>query len=321
MIPTPPPDEDRLQSFYETQTKYLPSPVPTPLDRAAAIKFVSARTNRETPPERMRKLMRLAVFYDLHETGAAFSRVLTANEHQPEDFVRSALCLIALAWIGDPDQQASAQRYYRTLQDRADVDLHRGIMLEVVEAFGPREGTGYHRRWIQAAIAGLQGSLSLQQADNIPSARLTQEKINALTEYLNIQLLLVDRAFSIRQRIETIAPPSSQVPSFVGYSLSITADSTPQLSYWASMRLLHMERTLSAQIGGEFYISSSGGGGADPNVALVRARALRAAEYFGHTLPEPDRAWLARQPDAGTDPIVLRPRYYMELPPANDKTQ
>jgi hypothetical protein len=33
----------------------------------------------------------------------------------------------------------------------------------------------------------------------------------------------------------------------------------------------------------------------------------RAGEYFGYSLPEPDPTWLAGQPDAGTDPLVLCP--------------
>ena len=72
MTPAPPSDEQALQAYYETAAKYHPDPVPTPLDRAAAITFVNSRTNRATLPEKMRKLMRLAVFYDLHETARHF---------------------------------------------------------------------------------------------------------------------------------------------------------------------------------------------------------------------------------------------------------
>ncbi len=310
MTPAPPSDEQALQAYYETAAKYHPDPVPTPLDRAAAITFVNSRTNRATLPEKMRKLMRLAVFYDLHETAPAFSSVLSGSESQRADLIRSALALIALAWIGNPGQQESAQQYYRGLQDRADVELDKNTMLEVVEAFGPREGTGSYRQWIQTAIGTLQRRLRQEQADNnVRGAKLTQED-QALTEDLNLQLVLVDRAFSIRQRVEASVPPSRQVPPLIAYSLANVAESTPQLSYWASMRLLRLQPTLGAQIAGEFYTVGSPPPGGDPAANLTRARALRAAEYFGYPLPDPDRTWLAGQPDTGTDPLVLRPRYY-----------
>ncbi len=312
-MPPTPHDEKILQAYYDADTKYRAAPVPTPLDRAAAITFVNTRANRATPPDKLRKLMRLAVFYNLQETAAAFSSVLTGSERQQPDVLRSALCLVALAWIGDPGQQANAERYYRMLQDRADIDRDKNIMLEVVGAFGPRVGTSYHRQWIQGGMVALQRRLLQEQADhNVPGAKLVQEKINALTEYLNIQLAFVDRAFSIRQRIEATAPPSGQIQPLVAYSLATMADSTPQLSNWASMRLLRLDATLRALIEREFYRASSGRAGANPGADLIRARALRAAEYFGYSLPEPDRAWLAGQPDTGTDPLVLRPGYYMD---------
>jgi hypothetical protein len=302
------PDEKVLQAYYETAGKYHMSPVPTPLERASAITFVNNKANRATPPDEMRKLMRLAVFYDLRETAPAFSNVLTGRESQRADVLRSALCLVALAWIGDPGQQASAQEYYRGLQDRADVDLDRNLILEVVEAFGPREGTGSYRQWIQTRIADLQRRLRQEEAgNNIRGSKLVEEKINALTEHLNIQVALVDRAFSIRQRVEA---SGKQITLLVGYSLANIAESTPQLSFWASMRLLRMQETLRAQIAGEFYTAASVIGSADPGGNLVKVRALRAAEYFGYPLPELDRRWLTSQPDNGADPLVLRPQYY-----------
>jgi hypothetical protein len=306
MAPALPRDEDRLQAFYDTQTKYHPAPVPTPLDRDTAIAFVNAKANDTTAPEKMRKLVRLAVFYDLQETAAAFSGILRGNESQSADIFRSSFGLIALAWIGEAVRQPGMQQYFHTLEGRADVELHRDIMLEVVEAFGPREGTGFHRQWIQSAIVAFQEKLRQEQAaHNIPGAKLMQEKINGLNEYLNIQLALVDRALSIRHRIDAMTPPR-QIQPLVAYSLSIMTENSPQLSWWASMRLLRSPATLHNQVAAEFYAAGS----ARPGEVLMRARGLRAAQYFGYGLPEPDSQWLAGQPDTGTDPLVLRPHYY-----------
>jgi len=309
MTAAPPDDQVRLQAYFDTETKYHPAPVPTPLDRAAAIVFVNARVNRSTTPDHMRKLMRLAVFYDLHETAAAFSSALTSAETQSGDITRSALCLIALAWIGGPAQQSAAQQYYHALQGRANIDSDRDIMLEVVEAFGPREGTGAHRQWVESNVRDFESRLRQEQArNNVPGAKLMQEKINALTEYLNIQLAGIDRAFALRQRIEATSP-SMQIQSLVPLSLAASPEATPELSYWASMRLLRLASTLRNQIAAEFYRGATIS--PRPGQDLFRARALRAAEYFGQALPEPDRRWLSGQPDTGTDPLVLRPNYYL----------
>jgi hypothetical protein len=309
MAPAPPPDEQRLEAYYQTETKYVPAPVPTPLDRDTAVAFVNAHASRSTSPEKMRKLMRLAVFYDLRETAPAFANALTGDEGAPRDFVRSAMCLVALAWVGDAGQQTAARRYFHHLQERADAETDRGVMLEVVEAFGPSEGTGAHRQWIQTAIAALESQLRQMQANrNVTGARLMQEKIKALTEYLNIQLPLVERALSLRQRIEAMSPPERQIQPTVVYALGAIAGSSPALSFWASMRLLRFDPSYHPAISAACAAAAQ----ANSADALIRARALRAAEYFGATPPEPDYSWLATQPDTGIDPLVLRPQKYLE---------
>jgi hypothetical protein len=306
MAPAQPPDEQRLQAYYDADTKYLQAPVPTPLDRATAVAFVNSHVSRDTPPGKMRKLMRLAVFYDLRETAAAFAGVLKGGESAPKDFVRSAMCLIALAWIGDAGQQTAARQYFHSLQQRADVEEQRDTMLEVVEAFGPSEGTGAHRQWIQSAIAVLESRLRQEEKNgNIPGMNLMREKINALTEYLNVQLPIVERALQIRQRIEAMQPADRQIQPLVTYALGTIAGSSPALSYWASMRLLRLEAAYRAGIGTAFANS------APSDNDLIRARALRAADYFGHPLSDTDQAWLATQPDSGIDSLARRPWKYL----------
>ena len=136
-------------------------------------------------------------------------------------------------------------------------------------------------------------------------ATLMEEKANALTEYAAIQLVHADEAFALRARIDAM-PPAGQIAPLVALSLSAVRESTPQLSYWASMRLLRLPAVLKPTIGEEFSLAAVAHAGDD----LVRARALRAAEYFGLTLAEAASKWLANQPDAGVDPLVLRPHYY-----------
>jgi len=311
VIPTPPTDEEALAAYYATDAKYRADPVPAPVRRDPAVAFVNTRTSPATPPGKMRKLMRLAVFYDLHETAPAFTKVLTSSETEEADITQAALCLVALAWIGSPDQQGYAQSYYRRLQERADIERDRNTMLEVVEAFGGQDAMDSHRQWIQGGIVALEDRLRQQQAlGDLSGARLTQQKINALSEYLHLELARVDRAFSIRARIEQTMPVARQIPPLVAYSLGTVADNTPQLSFWASMKLLRFDAGSYSQIASEFMKGSAALPASDPRANLVKERALRAAEFFGQPLPSPDQAWLAAQPDSGTDPLALRPLYY-----------
>ena len=305
MYPAPSRDDERLQRYFDTAAKYHAAPVPTPLDRGRAVAFVGAETKRAAPPEKLRKLMRLAVFYDLRETAGSFAGLLGGGESQPEDIARSALALVALAWVGDSGQQARAQEYYRGLQDRADIDRQRDLMLEVVEAFGPREGTGYHRQWVQTAIGGLtERGKGAQAEHNVAAAKLAQEKISSLTEYLKFQLTRVDRTFSLRQRIEAADAPT-QVKPLVVLVLANTPEATPALSYWAAMRLLRLGPIVGGHVAAEFSGQAAGLTRADQR--LYRARALRAAQFFGAALSEADHEFLASQPDTLTDPLVLRP--------------
>jgi len=305
MDPVPSHEDERLEHFYQTETKYHAAPVPTPLDRARAVGFVNSKVNRQETPEKLRKLMRLAVFYDLRECARAFAALLAGGETQPEEIARSAMALIALAWIGDAAQQASAQGYYHGLQDRADIDQQRSLMLEVVEAFGPREGTAYHRQWVQGAIASLTQRLRQAQADhNLGAADVAQEKINALTGYLNTQLARVDRTFSLRQRIDQV-DPLTQVKPLATLYVANTTEATPPLSYWAAMRLLRLGPNSAGPIAAEF--SGQAAALASPGKELFRARALRAVEFFGQALNESDSDWLATQQDTQTDPLALRP--------------
>ena len=302
-------DEETLQAYLAIEVKYHPAPVPTPLGRAAAVRFVTEHVSPAASPDRMRKLMRVAVFYDLRETAPAFAGGLTGSEASTGDLARSALAVVALAWIGTAQHQSAAQDAFHGLQRRADVLIHRDIMREVVEAFGPREGTGPHRQWVQSAIAALEAEMRrAEAAKDVAAANLADEKINALTEYLNVNLAAVDRVFAVRQRIDGMAP-AAQVAPLIDLAIGATPGTTPALSYWAAMRLLRME-TYRGRIAETFRASAAALTGDDR--ALFRARALRAAAYFGAALSDGERASLAAQPDPAVDPLVLRPDHYMK---------
>ena len=307
-------DHLRLQTWLALDPKYRPTPVPTPLDRAVAVAFVNANVTRTTAVDRMRRLTALAVFYDLRDTAGAFAGVLTGNESAPDDVSRAALALIALAWIGSEAEQAEAQGYFHALQGRADPGLHRDLMLEVVEAFGPREGTAAHRQWIQSAIRALEAEQRrAESTKDVRAARLAEEKINALTEYLDAELGRVEREFERRREISA-QDPSRQVQPLVDLAVAAAPGSSPQLLHWSSMRLLRLPGALHPRIADEFRRRAAALASGDQ--ALFRARALRAAEYFGANLSAAERQAAASEADAGIDPLVLRPNWFLATAPA-----
>ena len=103
-------------------------------------------------------------------------------------------------------------------------------------------------------------------------------------------------------------PPATQIQPLVAYALETLNDSTPELSFWASMRLLAFDAALRSNVAAEFSAAAA----ANAKDDLIRARALRAAAYFGAALTESDHQWLEHQPDPGVDPLVLRPQRYLE---------
>lgn len=304
----------RLQTWLALDPKYRPTPVPTPLDRAVAVEFVNANVTNTTPLDRMRRLMALAVFYDLRETARTFAGVLTGRESAPDDVSRAALALIALAWVGSEVEQAEAQSYFHGLQGRADIERHRHVMLEVVEAFGPREGTAAHRQWVQSAISGLEGERRRAEgAKDVRAARLADQKINALTNYLNSELLRVEREFEQRRRIAALDVPQ-QVQPLVDLAVAVAPGMTPQLLHWSSMRLLRLPGALHPRIADEFRRRAEALTAGDQ--VLFRARALRAAQYFGANLSASERQTAASESDPGVDPLVLRPTWFLAPAPA-----
>jgi hypothetical protein len=92
-----------------------------------------------------------------------------------------------------------------------------------------------------------------------------------------------------------------------------TEPATPALSSWAAFILVRVAKNEGGapKIATQFVAlaKQSEGSSADPKsqAALTRARSLRAVEYFGQSLGEPDLQWLKTQEDTGFDLLALRP--------------
>lgn len=306
-------DEPRLTAYLNADSKYQVVPIPAPVDPSKATQFINNHVKDRLPPDKMSKLARLAILHDLRDTAPAFRSVLKSNEQKTPDFHRSAWAVIALAWIGNSEQVKFAQNYLHQLQARADVWENRLIMLDATEAFGPTEGTDKHRAWVAEEI-GRRKTLSNQyETQNKQNeARGVEIQIDELEEHLNVRVAAVDRSNEIRSLILGSAV-DARISRLVALYLG-TEPVTPALAAWAGFTLSRMgkqEQATKAKIAAQFAAAAKQHERTESErnaqLALVRARSLRAVEFFGGALSEPHSEWLKTQKDEGADLLALRP--------------
>ncbi|HWR54818.1 MAG TPA: hypothetical protein VN428_27160 [Bryobacteraceae bacterium] len=320
MFPQGSNDQQRLEQYLAAHPRFAASPVPAPVDRNQAASFIAKEAPGQQEPPNLRKLVALAVLYDIREAAPAFGALLKQNEKDEDDIARSSLALVALAWIGDSRQWEFAQRYYRWLTDRSDPERDARYLLEACDALGVREGTAYHRQWVGARLARIEQDLkSAGQSKGGPPPAYFENRANELREYLAMAVTRIDQGNNLKARVEGIAP-EGRVGGLTALYLGDPdlAGITPELSYWAGMTLVR----LAAQVANarstailelskyaQKYAAAGGEGLRGKQLELLRARALRAVDFLGGQLDQASREWLAAQKDAGTDPLALRPNW------------
>jgi len=300
-------DADRVRGYLAASPKYVIAPIPTPLERGVAIQAVNDGVRPGQLVELIRKLVDLAIFYDLRETAPVMQRLLNRGETQTDDYARSALAVIALAWIADHAARAAAQEYLRSLLERAPVDIHRLPMLEAVATFGTRDAIGNYRRWIEREIARLQA-----QRPQPVGEGAVQMRIDELEEHLAMKVAPVEKANEVRRSVEGL-PLGEKITALAALYIGDATQTNPDLRYWAAMTLIRLRGQANAapQVADAFVQLArryqAGGGRWQAQFDMYRARALRAAVFFGRQLDGADQQWLAGREDPGTDLLALRP--------------
>ncbi|MCH7813521.1 MAG: hypothetical protein IID40_05820 [Planctomycetes bacterium] len=308
---------DRLRLYYEAEQKYHTLPVPTPLDRGAAVDFVNEHLSDDVSYAHLGKLSGLALFYDLGETADGFAGLLKKTETDRTSYARSAVVLITLAWVGDDARVATARQYYRRMLHRAEVDRDRQVMLQTCDAFGGEVGTKELREWLQTEIDALEKEAAdLGQQGDENGAFMVRNRLNQVEEFLKFSVPDIDAANVVRKEIEDLAKPEEQIRRLARAYLPDGRDVLAQVEGWAGIKLLHLAAgrpRLQGLMGSEFARLAKRYGQQDPKrqeeLDLKRAKCLRAAEYFGYALDAEHAAWLADQRDHGADLIALRPNW------------
>jgi hypothetical protein len=300
-------DAERVRGYLAASPKYVIAPIPAPLERGVAIQAVNDGVRPGQPVEIIRKLVDVAIFYDLRETAPVMQRLLNHGETQTDDYARSALAVIALAWIADPAARAAAHESLRGLLERAPVDIHRLPMLEAAATFGTREAIGNYRRWIEREVARLQA-----QRPQPGGEAAVQMRVDELEEHLAIQVAAVEKANEVRRTVEGL-PLGERITALAALYIGDATQMNPDLRYWAAMTLIRLRGQPKAapqiadvfvQLGRRYQ---AGGGRWQAQFDMYRARALRAAVFFGRQLDGADQQWLAAREDPGTDVLALRP--------------
>ena len=148
---------------------------------------------------------------------------------------------------------------------------------------------------------------------------MVENRIDRLNEFAGLEVVNLEKANLIRAGIESLASEEARLLRLVEMYLDDTPDSTPRLAEWSGLKLLRVP--VREKIAPQFLAQAEKYGRRDPErqveLDAVRARALRAAEFFGAVLNKPAQQWLAGQSDAGTDLLALRPHWVYPAPHAH----
>lgn len=313
-------ESELLAGYLAANAKYRVVPVPAIENRAEAVRFVREHLTAAQSLGNLRKLSLLAVFYQLNETSSSFDQLLTGKKEEVTDVSKAAVVLITLAWIGSETQITHAQEYFKELEDRADIEGQRQIMLEVCQALGSPAVIAQHRQWVVSHMQATQRELAQAETEH-RERRVNglRNELDELEEYLGSDVARTENEVVLRKGISQLRP-AEQISRLTRLYLGTEDDATPALSHWAGMTLLRLaSRTpeLRAQIGRMFsQRATEHEKPADPGdeeFELIRAKALRAAQLFGASLDAQELKWLHTQPDTGADLLAWRPQWqYVE---------
>ncbi len=302
----------RLKAFMEGEEKYNIVPVPTPLERAAALDFATGELEipeHSSSAEAVKKLSRLAVFYDLVETAGEFVSILAQPEAEPSDFARSAAAVEAVAWLGSEEQIAKAQAHFISMVRRADIEASEEPLLDAADALGLRVNAETFREAVGAVVSSLKQEQSVRRKAGAPEEELDrlEDRISRLEEFAEVACREIDEANAVRKATAALEE-QARIVRLAELYLDDSEESTARLAKWAALTLLREKERF--RVAAAFTALAGQYEKSDPaiqdEIDAVRARALRAAEFFGEDPAPAQREWLAKKTDEGTDLLVLR---------------
>lgn len=339
------PLDHQLEHFLGGEAKYYIIPVPTPLSKTAAALFLAQSIPLAESADKMRKLARLAAFYNVTEAAPMFIKVF-GGLGRSDASARWAAAISGAAWVGGPDDRSRIRESLPELLARADVFEDRAAIYDMFDAIGPepadpKSAATRLGQWLDAGITRFDLKIEdTRRLKGAEEAELVHAQKVTVEEYRTTNVPRLEGIGA--QRVKLLALPSDEakIKAMVPLAIAETPESGKEIQYWSSIMLLRLggttdpvsfdpaavskgppaetdeakARRVNRQlIAGEFHkdaISRRGKIEDERKQArqdLYRARSLRAAYYFGHAGEPEDRVWLGSQPDPGTDVLALRP--------------
>jgi hypothetical protein len=294
-----------LEGYLHGDAKYNILPLPAPVQLAEATTFVNSHLAPSSAPGEMVKLSRVAIFHDLRETAAGFERLLTPTVFASLEPRTAGAVIAALAWLGDAPQAEMARNRFAELVKRTDFEQHRETLCATAFHLADNKSADLLRR----ALAGKTEELRAALQQPGPGRETVEIRIDQLDELAAQELKALEDANRLRADILANPEIQKQVRDLVDLYLEIHPHSTSRLVEWAAFRLVRLHHR--AKIADVFlevaarYPADEDARQTEPNI--VRARVLRAMQFFGQPPNLKDQEWLRKFGDVGTDILALRP--------------
>jgi hypothetical protein len=245
-----------LDAFLAVDEKYHVAPLPTHLDR----RLVSARVAQELAGTldlpRLRRVSRLAGFYDARESAGAFLRRAEPVAGVAPEPRAGALAVQTVGWIGDAEQKARASAALDALLATASPARGtREAVLAAFRAWGPGLDPARLERWLVAGSADLGAASVRARADgDATRADFLEDERDELASFARAEVGDTVAANRLRAEVGALAP-GERIPRLARLYLVDSPGSSPEQSTWAAISLVRLrdaDRALAAPIAAAF---------------------------------------------------------------------
>ncbi|MCK5269836.1 MAG: hypothetical protein KAJ46_03590 [Sedimentisphaerales bacterium] len=325
-----PDDAGIIKEYLRADEKYHMVPVPTKLDQTTVLILTKQELNDVPSQARAGKISRLAVFYDLKKLLPDFERFLREQEKDVREIYCEAWSVIALAQIGQ-DQNQTAHNYYPILLKRADFQKYHRLMFVVCDALNTEQAMAQFRSWISQYVQALNEKIKYEN-NPVKKDQLDIDLAN-IQDFSAIDVSDLTEAVEMRQKVLQMPDLSPRIKKLTEFYM----DDDDLLNEWAAIKLtreaqaqkeavdlIKHELRIMAELYKPLAEKSLPADDEETEVveeemsdeqdmireaSLKMARCLRAAVYFGSELTQDQTVWLKRQFDYGVDPLALRPNW------------
>ena len=312
-----------LERYLQAESKYNFAPVPMHLAKDDISAFVAEQFAAEHPlsNHRVQQLVQLAIHYELTEVADHLTSALQSNlDGESLDVQAATFAIEGLAWLGSENQLQLANDAFDSVTQRANWTSDTNLLLIAAFALNNNDSLECLRTTANRELNKVNDQITkLAESEDQQLVSALENYQAQLTEFASFELPELEEANLIREAIAN-ADPAQAHPALIALYLETTDQATPALATWAAQTLNRLrgkpeQIELAAQLKN---IADAQPVDDDPESGpnLTRARAMRAAIFFGWQADEETVLWLAKVGDTGFDLLANRPQWkYPSLDP------